>query len=78
MARKVLDCRGMNCTGPLMATARKMQKLKPGDMLEVWVDDLASEFDIPAWCQQAGHTIVRKEIRDDYYSYLIRKKGSGV
>ncbi len=74
MKHQVLDCRGMNCPGPLMATTKQMQKIKPGDVLEVWADDLATEFDLPAWCQKAGHTMLSKGIRDDYYCYLIRKK----
>ncbi|MGI9860099.1 sulfurtransferase TusA family protein [Moorella naiadis] len=74
MAAKILDCRGMTCSGPLMATVKRMKRLRPGQLLEVWTDDLAAEFDLPAWCQEAGHTLVAVEPREDYYSFLIKKK----
>ncbi|MDN5347203.1 MAG: hypothetical protein PWP65_767 [Clostridia bacterium] len=73
-AKFLLDCRNLPCPGPVTEAVKKMRELKPGDLLEVWADDLAAEFDLPAWCRKAGHGLT-VEHREDYNVYLIRKKG---
>ena len=56
--RKTLDVLGLFCPVPILLAAREMQKLRPGDLLEVLGDDPAIREDIPAWCEQAGHRLV--------------------
>ena len=60
MARYRLDTLGLLCPLPVRLTARKVQGLQPGDLLEVVGDDPAMEIDLEAWCHDTGHQVVNK------------------
>jgi tRNA 2-thiouridine synthesizing protein A len=53
-----LDVLGLFCPLPVLLAAREMQKLYPGDLLEVVGDDPAIREDMPDWCERAGHRLV--------------------
>ena len=53
-----LDVLGLFCPVPILFAAREMQKLQPGDLLEVIGDDPGIREDMPAWCDHAGHRLV--------------------
>jgi len=53
-----LDVLGLICPVPILLAAREMQKLQPGDLLEVIGDDPGIREDMPAWCDHAGHRLV--------------------
>lgn len=53
-----LDVLGLFCPVPILFAAREMQKLRPGDLLEVIGDDPGIWEDMPAWCDHAGHRLV--------------------
>ena len=53
-----LDVLGLFCPIPVLLAAREMQRLRPGDLLEVLGDDPGILEDIPAWCDQAGHLLL--------------------
>lgn len=54
-ADESLDCVGLYCPMPIVKTAEKIKKLKPGEVLEVIADDKGIKQDMPAWCQATGH-----------------------
>ncbi|MHA2230306.1 MAG: sulfurtransferase TusA family protein [Candidatus Thorarchaeota archaeon] len=43
---KTLDCMGLYCPEPLFQTREAIDKLKPGEVLEVLSDDPAAEEDL--------------------------------
>lgn len=53
-----LDVLGLFCPVPILLAAREMQKLRPGDLLEVVGDDPGIREDMPAWCERAGHRLL--------------------
>ncbi|HBL28945.1 MAG TPA: sulfurtransferase TusA family protein [Acidobacteria bacterium] len=53
-----LDVLGLFCPVPILLAAREMQKLRPGDLLEIVGDDPGIHEDLPAWCDHAGHRLV--------------------
>lgn len=55
-----LDVVGLFCPVPILLAAREMQKLRPGDLLEVVGDDPAIREDMPEWCSRAGHRLVER------------------
>ena len=52
---QTLDCIGLYCPMPIVKTAKKMEDLKVGEVLEVVADDKGIKQDMPAWCQTTGH-----------------------
>lgn len=56
-----LDCVGLYCPMPIVKTAKKMEELKVGDVLEIVADDKGIKQDMPAWCQTTGHECIGME-----------------
>ncbi len=55
MVRRVFDGGDMGCGELILALAREMRQLAPGDLLEVRSADPGAEADLPAWARMVGH-----------------------
>lgn len=64
MAAERLDVRGTLCPVPVRLTARRVAKLSSGERLEVVGDDPMIRIDLPAWCDEEGHRVVRMEMEE--------------
>ncbi len=67
--RHRLDVSGMQCPGPILKVKQVMEKIQPGDLLEVYATDVGFTCDVPAWCSRMGHKIL--EIRPEGNGYLV-------
>ncbi|MGB7286119.1 MAG: sulfurtransferase TusA family protein [Salaquimonas sp.] len=65
--------RGLNCPLPVLKAKKKMRELQSGDELWVETTDPLSAIDIPAFCENDGHQLLKVENIEDYQRYLIRK-----
>ncbi len=70
-----LDCRALQCPGPIMRLQAMMQELSPGDEIEVQVSDPGFLNDGPAWCARNGHTLVSIRSVGAAVEAVIRKGG---
>lgn len=55
---QVLDVRHLLCPLPVIRTQHAVERLLPGDTLEVNATDPGVLQDIPAWCRINGHEIL--------------------
>lgn len=69
----VLDCYGLFCPEPLFQTREKMDKLEPGEILEVLADDPAADEDIKRYCKRSGNILLKFENNDGSFRFLIKK-----
>lgn len=53
-----LDVIGSLCPLPILFSVVEMNKLSPGEILEILGDDPGMLEDIPAWCEQSGHKLL--------------------
>jgi tRNA 2-thiouridine synthesizing protein A len=71
---KTLDCLGLFCPEPVYRTRLELDKIEPGQTLEVWADDPAAEKDIPSLTKRLGHEILETKSEGDRLYFLIRKR----
>lgn len=71
-----LDVLGLFCPLPVLLAAREMQKLYPGDLLEVVGDDPAIREDMPDWCERAGHRLVEMVDEEEGRIRSLVEKGA--
>jgi len=71
--RHRLDVLGLFCPLPILLSARQMQSLRPGDLLEVVGDDPTILEDMPIWCEQAGHRLVKLREEEGQVLALVEK-----
>ena len=68
-----LDCVGLYCPEPVYRTRQEIDKLKAGEMLEVFADDPAAEEDIPRLVKRLGLELIDMSKENDQIRFLIKK-----
>ncbi len=69
----LLDCRGLFCPVPVLITREEIEKLEPGQILQIIADDPAAEEDIPRWAKRTGNTILHKWKEGNDLYFIVRK-----
>lgn len=71
----VYDLRGLNCPLPVLKARRRLSSLRPGNLLWLETTDPLALVDIPAFCAEDGHFLVRAEPADGGHRFLVRRGG---
>ena len=72
-ADQSLDCVGLYCPMPIKEVGKKIEQLKPGEVLEVVADDKGIKLDMPAWCQATGHEFLGVEEKGNEIKVYVKK-----
>ena len=70
---KTLDASGLNCPLPVLKARKRLIGMQAGEQLQVITTDAMSVVDMPVFCAQAGHRIVREEKRDGDFVFIIER-----
>lgn len=72
-ADKTLDVRGLVCPRPKAVTERTLEKMEPGQSLQVITDDMTTKQSITSFCESRGYEILafREDVGILYFT--IRK-----
>ena len=71
-----LDACGLQCPGPIRKVYEEINKIQPGDILEVYSTDPGFIKDISSWCLSTGNTLIRTEHLKDKKAFVaVIKKG---
>ena len=68
------DLRGITCPLNFVKTKVELSKLKPGEVLEIWLDDGEPIENVPGSVKAEGHQVLAQKKIDNYWSVLIRKR----
>lgn len=67
------DLRGLKCPLPVLKTRRRLKGMESGAELVIETTDPLAGIDIPHFCSQEGHELVRSEKTETGHRFLIRK-----
>jgi CoA-disulfide reductase len=70
----VVDVSGLTCPMPIIKFKKGIDSLESGQVIELHVTDSGSLNDLPAWSNNAGHTILKTEQNDKLIKFWIKKK----
>jgi len=70
---RTLDASGLICPLPVLKARKILIGMAPGEVLEVVTTDPMSVVDMPVFCAQAGHTIIREEKQDRRFVFAIER-----
>ncbi len=68
-----LDCCGYVCPHPQIYTKKMLERLKPGDVLEVTFDNPSSAESISAMCASNGNAIIEQASGGGKYCFRIKR-----
>lgn len=72
-----VDARNLMCPMPVLATAKAMKLLDPGQVLKVLATDRGSLSDIPAWVEDTDNELLATDTEDDVLVFYIRRSAAG-
>ncbi|MBZ0157691.1 MAG: sulfurtransferase TusA family protein [Alphaproteobacteria bacterium] len=68
-----INTSGLACPMPVVNTKKAIQKLQPGQVLEVIATDNTSRSDIPVLLKKLGHELLSMKEENGVITFLIRK-----
>ena len=70
-----IDASGLLCPLPVLRLRKKMKYLERGLIIKIFSDDPAAEIDIPHFCIENNHNILKKitEANGSGVTFYIRK-----
>ncbi|MGR3660816.1 MAG: sulfurtransferase TusA family protein [Paracoccaceae bacterium] len=69
-----LDALGLLCPLPVLKARKRLAGLESGQVLRLRADDPAAVIDVPHYCAETGHTLVKTTSTDSFQIYFIQKK----
>ena len=75
MPETLLDTRGLRCPLPVLRARKAMQRVAPGEVLQVLATDPGTVRDFQAFCEATGHELLEHAEQDGEYRFRIRKGG---
>lgn len=72
IAMKV-DARGLQCPMPLLKAKQALNRVAPGEIVEVLATDAGSWRDFHVFATQGSHELLKAEEVDGEYHYQLRK-----
>ncbi len=70
-----IDARGLLCPLPVLKARKRLLAMAPGQVLRLVATDPAAVIDVPHFCAEAGHQLLRDDDIDGARAYLIRRGG---
>jgi tRNA 2-thiouridine synthesizing protein A len=74
MAEINLNCKGLQCPGPIMQVFKASKEASSGDILVVKVTDRGFSKDIAAWCKKTGNELIELNEGDTEIAAKIKIK----
>lgn len=68
-----LDARGLTCPMPLLKLKQSLNKMEPGQLINVLTTDPGSLRDFAAFLKQVDSELIEQTETSDEYSFVIRK-----
>jgi tRNA 2-thiouridine synthesizing protein A len=69
----LLDVKGYVCPHPQIYTKKALEKIKPGDVLQVIFDNPSSGESISTMCDNMGNEIIEKKKEGGQFIWNIQK-----
>lgn len=73
MTDYTLNCRGLQCPGPIMQLFQQMKAAQSGDTVTISVTDMGFKKDIEAWCRKTKNELVSLTEDAGVITAIIRK-----
>lgn len=67
------DLRGLNCPLPVLKARKRLASMPPGTRLWLETTDPLAVIDIPAFCSENGHRLVRMETLAEGHDFLVER-----
>lgn len=74
MQLREVDAIGLLCPLPVLKARKALEALPSGALIQVSADDPVSVVDMPHFCNEAGHRLIRQSEVDGVFHFVIQRK----
>ncbi len=68
-----LDATGLLCPLPVLKARKRLQALQSGQVLKMLADDPAAVIDVPHFCAEQGHKLLKQSEDSGTQVYFLQK-----
>ncbi len=68
-----LDATGLLCPLPVLKARKRLQALQSGQVLKMRADDPAAVVDVPHFCAEQGHELLKQVDESGTQVYFLQK-----
>ncbi|KAB7616398.1 sulfurtransferase TusA family protein [Amylibacter sp. SFDW26] len=68
-----LDATGLLCPLPVLKARKRLQALQSGQVLKMLADDPAAIVDVPHFCAEQGHELLKQAEESGAQVYFLQK-----
>lgn len=72
---QVVDARGQMCPMPVLALAKAIKAMQPGQILSISATDQGARRDIPAWAEKTGNRLLQMTEEHGVMAFYVQKAG---
>lgn len=69
-----VDACGLQCPGPIMELKQAIDKMQPGETIEVKATDPGFPSDAKAWCKSTGNAFLSETCQNGCHTIIIKKQ----
>ena len=70
---EIYDLKGLNCPLPVLKARKRLIGMRPGSLLWLETTDPLAVIDIPAFCTEQGHRLVKSAAMADGHRFLVER-----
>jgi len=69
----VYDLRGLNCPLPVLKARKRLAGMQPKSRLWLETTDPLAAVDVPAFCNDSGHSLVETQVVPGGHRFLVER-----
>lgn len=70
---QMVDATGRPCPIPIIELAKAVEKIAPGEVVELHSDDPASAVDVPVWCRMRRQRLLERRQDGRTWTFLVER-----
>jgi tRNA 2-thiouridine synthesizing protein A len=68
-----IDAQGLRCPLPVLRLRQRLATLRPRQVVRLVADDPVAEIDVPHFCAEQGHKLLRQEMQGAATVFFVAK-----
>ena len=68
-----LDALGLLCPLPVLKARKRLIGMANNSVLQLVTDDPAAAIDVPHFCNESGHELLKQEKNGPHFTFVIKK-----
>jgi tRNA 2-thiouridine synthesizing protein A len=70
-----IDATGLKCPLPVLRLRKRLGEVEEGCVVRLLATDPMAAIDVPHFCAEAGHGLLRADTQGEVAAFLVRKGG---